>query len=196
MAGQDYARLTYLGILIAVLVGSVLITRRGALGKMAKQAGIWLFIFVAVIAAMGMWQDIRTTHPPGANADSTQVKGDKIVLSKQSDGHYYLNLTVNDQTLTFMVDTGASQIVLSQQDAAKLGFKRDQLSYWLQAQTANGTVQMAPVRLEKITLGDFSDQNIQAVVNSGELHKSLLGMSYLNLFSSIEIKQNRMILTR
>ena len=196
MAGQDYARLTYLGILIAVLVGSVLITRRGALGKMAKQAGIWLFIFVTVIAAMGMWQDIRTTHPPGANADSTQVKGDKIVLSKQSDGHYYLNLTVNDQTLTFMVDTGASQIVLSQKDAAKLGFKRDQLSYWLQAQTANGTVQMAPVRLEKITLGDFSDQNIQAVVNSGELRKSLLGMSYLNLFSSIEIKQNRMILTR
>ena len=196
MAGQDYARLTYLGILIAVLVGSVLITRRGALGKMAKQAGIWLFIFVAVIAAMGMWQDIRTTHPTGANADNTQVKGDKIVLSKQSDGHYYLNLTVNDQTLTFMVDTGASQIVLSQQDAAKLGFKRDQLSYWLQAQTANGTVQMAPVRLEKITLDDFSDQNIQAVVNSGELRKSLLGMSYLNLFSSIEIKQNRMILTR
>jgi aspartyl protease family protein len=66
----------------------------------------------------------------------------------------------------------------------------------MQAQTANGIVRMAPVRLDTVTVGDVSARNIQAVVNGGELRQSLLGMSYLNLFSSIEIKQDRMILTR
>jgi aspartyl protease family protein len=55
---------------------------------------------------------------------------------------------------------------------------------------------MAPVRLDTVTVGDVSARNIQAVVNGGELRQSLLGMRYLNLFSSIEIKQDRMILTR
>ena len=66
----------------------------------------------------------------------------------------------------------------------------------MQAQTANGTVRMAPVQLDTITIGAVSAQNIQAVVNGGELRQSLLGMSYLNLFSSIEIKRDQMILTR
>ena len=52
------------------------------------------------------------------------------------------------------------------------------------------------MRLDTVTVGDVSARNIQAVVNGGELRQSLLGMSYLNLFSSIEIKQDRMILIR
>jgi len=185
-----------LGILIVVIVGSVLMTRRGELGKMAKQAGVWLFIFVAMIAAIGMWQDIRKTQPPGATLGTGLVEGDKIIIPKQADGHYHLSLEVNGHTLVFLVDTGASQIVLSQQDAKKLGFKDAELNYWMQAQTANGTVRMAPVQLDTITIGAVSAQNIQAVVNGGELRQSLLGMSYLNLFSSIEIKRDQMILTR
>jgi aspartyl protease family protein len=196
MGGPDYARLTYLGILIVVIVGSVLMTRRGELGKMAKQAGVWLFIFAAMIAAIGMWQDIRKTQPPGATLGTGLVEGDKIIIPKQADGHYYLSLEVNGHTLVFLVDTGASQIVLSQQDAKKLGFKDAELNYWMQAQTANGTVHMAPVQLDTITIGAVSAQNIQAVVNGGELRQSLLGMSYLNLFSNIEIKRDQMILTR
>ena len=125
-----------------------------------------------------------------------RVEGDKIIIPKQADGHYHLSLQVNDQTLVFLVDTGASQIVLSQQDATELGFKSAELNFWMQAQTANGTVRMAPVRLDTVTVGDVSARNIQAVVNGGELRQSLLGMSYLNLFSSIEFKQDRMILTR
>ena len=196
MGGPDYARLTYLGILIAVILGSMLMTRRGELGKIVKQAGVWLFIFVTVIAAIGMWQDIHKTQTLGATLGAERVEGDKIIIPKQADGHYHLSLQVNDQTLVFLVDTGASQIVLSQQDATELGFKSAELNFWMQAQTANGTVRMAPVRLDTVTVGDVSARNIQAVVNGGELRQSLLGMSYLNLFSSIEIKQDRMILTR
>ena len=194
MGEPDFARLTYLGILVAVILGSVLMTRRGELAKMAKQAGVWLFIFVALVAAVGMWQDIRSQN--GSRVSQAKVDGNKIIIPKQADGHYSMRLKINDQPLDFLIDTGASQIVLSQKDATKLGFKRDRLNFWMRATTANGEVSMAPVRLDKIAVGAFQDRNVRAVVNGGDLETSLLGMSYLNLFSSIEITQDRMTLTR
>lgn len=194
MGEPDFARLTYLGILVAVILGSVLMTRPGELAKMAKQAGVWLFIFVALVAAVGMWQDIRSQN--GSRVSQATIDGNKIIIPKQTDGHYSLRLEINEQPFDFLIDTGASRIVLSQKDAAKLGFNRDSLDFWMRATTANGEVSMAPVRLDKITVGAFQDRNLRAVVNGGELETSLLGMSYLNLFSSIEITQDRMILTR
>jgi aspartyl protease family protein len=57
-------------------------------------------------------------------------------------------------------------------------------------------VRLAPVRLNTISLGGYSEKNVKATVNEGEMRASLLGMSYLNKFNAIEIKQNQMILTR
>jgi aspartyl protease family protein len=86
--------------------------------------------------------------------------------------------------------------VLNQQDAKTLGFNEKDLEYWAYANTANGRVRLAPVRLNTISLGGYSEKNVKATVNEGEMRASLLGMSYLNKFNAIEIKQNQMILTR
>ena len=189
----DYSRLVYLGLLAAVLLGSVLITRRGAFKKAAFQGGIWLVIFAALIAAVGIWQDIRS---PQNNALNFTNQDGNVVISQGADGHYKVKIIVNDQPLTFLVDTDASHVVLTQQDAQALGFKLENLQFWNTAMTANGPVSTAPVRLREMTLGPYSDRNVSASVNSGEMKYSLLGMSYLNLYSSIEISQKQMILKR
>ncbi len=189
----DYARLVYLGVLVAVLLGSVLVSRRGALKKAAFQGGIWLLIFAGLIAGVGIWQDIRSQH---ASALKVTTQDGNVVLSQATDGHYWVEIEVNERKILFLVDTGASQVMLTQQDAKMVGFNPETLQYWNRAMTANGPVSTAPIRLDKMALGPYLDRNIGASVNSGEMKHSLLGMSYLNLYSSIEISQNKMVLKR
>ena len=189
----DYPRLVYLGLLAAVLLGSVLMTRRGAFKKAAFQGGIWLVIFASIIAAVGIWQDIRS---PQSSALNFTTQDGNVVISQGADGHYRATIKVNDQPLSFLIDTGASHVVLTQKDAQALGFKLENLQFWNTAMTANGPVSTAPVRLWEMTLGPYTDRNVSASVNSGEMKISLLGMSYLNLYSSIEISQKEMILKR
>ncbi len=103
---------------------------------------------------------------------------------------------MNGETIEFVVDTGATDIVLNEADAVRLGFNMSDLVYSGRASTANGVVPIARVRLETITLGRFTDRNIGASVNGAELEYSLLGMRYLGRFRKIEIAGSTMTLTR
>jgi len=192
MNGDDIARLAFLGLLTAAIVGSYLLHNRGNLGKVAQQAAIWGLIFLGVIAVVGLWGDIRTSVTPR----QAMASDGQIEVPRSPDGHYYLTLGINGTPVRFVVDTGATDMVLSQQDALLAGLDPDGLAYLGSAQTANGTVRTATVRLESVTLGDFTDSNLRAVVNQGELDSSLLGMGYLGLFDRIEIADGQLILSR
>jgi aspartyl protease family protein len=193
MNGDDIGNLAYLGLLGAVLVGWFITQNRQSLGKLAQQAVAWGLIFLGVIAAIGLWGDIRQTIQPRQSV----VRADNSVdLPRAPDGHFYLTLMVNDVAIDFMVDTGASQVVLTQEDAEKVGLKVADLAFTGRATTANGQVRTAPVRLTQVSLGPISDRNVRAWVNEGELQQSLLGMSYLQRWSKIEITGQGLRLTR
>lgn len=192
MQDFDFARLTYLVILGSVLVVWFVAQNRASLGKLAQLALIWGLIFVGALAAVGLWEDIRQTVRPMQSV----VSGDRIELPRAPDGHYYLTAEVSGVPVRFVVDTGASQIVLSQEDAERIGIDTKSLAYMGRAYTANGEVRTAPVRLENLAVGPVRYENLRAVVNEGEMGQSLLGMDYLQRFSSIEITGGRLILTR
>lgn len=193
MDGDSIARLAYLSLLGVAVVAWFISQNRQTLNKTLQQAMAWVFIFIGVIAVVGLWEDIRSTISP---VPQLTVTGETIEVPRSADGHYYLPVEVDGQTITFLVDTGASQIVLSSRDAERIGVDLNQLNYFGRALTANGEVRTAPVRLETVTLGPITDQNISAWVNEGELHQSLLGMDYLHLFSNIQFADGRMILSR
>jgi len=192
MTGDDTARLLYLGVLGAVICLWFFAQNRASWGKVTQQAVVWALIFVGVIAAFGLWGDIRRS----ALGTPKVLSQNQIVIPRAPDGHYHVTLNVNDTAIAFVVDTGASMIVLTQEDAKRIGIKLEDLVYSMRANTANGVVRTAQVRLSHMELGQIRDENIRAVVNEGTMNRSLLGMSYLNRFSSIEIRGNEMIITR
>ncbi len=193
MDGDSIARIAYLGLLGAAVVAWFVSQNRQTLNKTLQQVMAWVFIFIGVIAAYGLWEDIRTTVGP---APQLTITGETIQVPRASDGHYYLPVVANGEPITFLVDTGASQIVLSERDAERLGIDPDQLNYFGRAYTANGEVRTAPVRLDSLTLGPITDTNVSAWVNEGDLHQSLLGMEYLHRFSNIQFADGKLILSR
>lgn len=193
LANFDYARLVYLGILVSVLVFWFIVHNRQSMGKTAQMAVAWGLIFLGVIAAVGLWDDISQTVRPRQTTLSAQGQ---ISVPRARDGHYYLILTINDQPIEFMIDTGATDVVLTQSDAARVGLNLDDLTYYGRAMTANGEVRTAPVQLKTVALGKVIDRDMTAWVNQGDMGQSLLGMSYLQRWSRIEISNNALILTR
>lgn len=193
MSGDQIGSLAYLGLLGVVIAGWHLVANRRQLGKLAQQAAIWVFIFLGAIVAVGLWSDIRDTVAP---RQAVMQDGAQIVVPMQPDGHFYLTLEVNGTPVRFVVDTGATEMVLSAEDATRVGLKPEALVFSGRAFTANGMVETAPVRLETVALGGVVDQGLRAVVNSGDLGESLLGMSYLRRFDRIEISGGQMVLER
>lgn len=191
MDGDTTARLIYLALLLAAVAGPLILSLRKAPGKTLQQLLIWAFIFLGFIATYGLWPDLKTALLPS----SASLRNGKLELQVADDGHFYAELQVNGTPVTFLIDTGASDIVLSREDAALAGIDLASLSFWDQAETANGTVASAPVTLDNLTLGPWRDQDIAASVNGGDMRDSLLGMAYLRRFQ-LTTSDGRLTLSR
>ncbi|MGR3711785.1 MAG: retropepsin-like aspartic protease family protein [Shimia sp.] len=193
MSGDDLGQMAYLIMLLVFLGFWFVGSNRQRLGKTMQQAAIWALIFVGAIAAVGLWDDIRSTVTPLQTVMSDEGR---IELPRGQDGHFRATLEINGTRVSFIVDTGASDMVLSKQDATRAGLDPDNLPFFGRAMTANGPVATAPVRLDEVVFGGYVDTNVPASVNGGDMSGSLLGMTYLQRFEQITIAGNKLILTR
>lgn len=194
MTTDQVAQLIYLMVLLAALGGSLLFgLRRGEGGRLARHAASWGLIFIGAIAAIGLWSDIRSTVAPRQEVFAAE---NRVVLPRGRDGHFHLRLEIGGTPVDFLVDTGASNVVLSRPDAERLGIDLDALAYFGTAMTANGPVRTARVRLTDVKLGEIEEPTLTAWVTDGEMPGSLLGMDYLRTFDRIEIEKDRLVLTR
>lgn len=184
-------RVIYLALLLASVSGWLVIEFRQRLGKTLRLMLAWGLIFLGVIAGYGLWSDIK----PDLMPRQAVVDGAAIEVPRADDGHFYLTLTINGTPVRFVADTGASNMVLTRDDAERLGIDPDSLVYLGTAQTANGTVRTARVTLPDVELGPYRDSDFPAWVNDSEMFGSLLGMEYLRLYR-VEIDGDRMILRR
>ena len=188
---DQIARLTYLVLLGAVIGGFFLWNRRQSLNATLLQAATWLVVFLFVMAGYGLWQGTKDRMAFTADAG-----GEATVLRRAEDGHFYVEIEVNGTPVEFVVDTGATLVVLSREDARAIGLDPEGLRYFGRATTANGEVRTAPIRLEIMQLGPARELDVRAAVNEGALDTSLLGNSYLDRFRRIEIEGDRMRLVR
>ena len=197
---QDRVHLVRLVLLLVLVSSSVLAGRRLRLRGVAKAAGLWALI-IAVLA-------IGYAYRGELGAIGARVAGEllphrgtatgagEVRFPASADGHFWVEARIDGTRVRFLIDTGASNIVLSPADARRIGFDPAGLRFTGFAETANGTVRTAAVRLGSIEIGPIRIDDLGASVNQAEMRGSLLGMSFLERLESFEIRDGALILRR
>jgi aspartyl protease family protein len=116
-----------------------------------------------------------------ATAGSAQLK-------RASDGHWWADARVNGRPIKMMVDTGASMVALTKDDARRIGLDVRNLRYDVRVRTASGNARAADVMLERLDVGTVRIANVPAMVMEGGLSTSLLGMSWLGKLEQVQVR--------
>lgn len=187
------ARVFYLVLLGAFILVAVFSHYRGRMGQAVQHAAIWGLIFVGVVLAIG-FKDQLTGQLYVDHA--VPVGEGALAFRRAPDGHFYIAAEVNGQPVRFMVDTGATNLVLAAADARAAGIDPARLQFIQPTYTANGRVMSAPVRLDTVALGGETDRDVPASISGGDLDQSLLGMRYLERWRSVRIEDDVLYLAR
>ncbi len=122
------------------------------------------------------------------------AQGLTATVAKGADGHFWADAAVNGENVHFLVDTGATAVTLTANDALRLGLTPQTLNYNLRMSTANGESRAARVKLASISVAGAQVDDVDAVVVESGLQTSLLGMTYLGRLSQFEANQSSLIL--
>jgi clan AA aspartic protease (TIGR02281 family) len=141
----------------------------------------------------------QTVTPPSANAPPALTvlrpsSNRTLVYRADRRGHFSLMATVNGAPTRFVVDTGASLVALTLDDARAAGIGHSELSFNQLTQTANGRVHFAPVILREIRIEQLSIENVPAAVIEN-LDQSLLGMSFLKRLKRFEMREGALTIS-
>ncbi len=197
MREGDEPRLVQYGLIVTLLLMSLAASRR-SLANIAGQLLAWAALALVIVALYGYRHELtdvgRRVLAELVPTRGEEAPGGAMSFTRSADQQFWIDALVNGTPVRFLVDTGASSVVLNLADAARLGFPASNLNFTQTFQTANGRTRGAPVTLKEIRIGTIRFDNIEASVNEGELSHSLLGMHLLEKLSSIEIKQDRLII--
>lgn len=173
-------------------------TRSGLLGYSLKLAAAVIATGLAVVLLVGR-DGTSATAPaapqPAAAPEPAPAPLSELVLRAGAHGHFMVEATVNGTPITFLVDTGASSIYLTPDDAARLGWTPPRLTYSERYATAAGVIHAAPVTLRSLRVGQLELYDLPASVGQQPSSISLLGMSFLKRLASYEMRGDRLILS-
>ncbi len=199
-SSSDWPNLIYSLLLLVFLISGLgLRSRDVGVGKILKYFAIWgavAMIAVGLYAYRFEFSDFKLRMAGALNPSAVKLnKEGQMVINLSSDGHFYINAKVNGQALLFMVDTGASDIVIDKEQAQKIGINLQSLNFNKRYETANGVAFGANITLDEMQIGEVTFTNVHASVNSAQMGTSLLGMSFLRKFKKYEFYQDRLVLT-
>ena len=176
------------------------------------EAASWLTAAAVVAAGLMYYNDIRTNVADGLGVAVTdhapasaavvempvpqRASAGNVELRARSDGHYYAKAEVNGRPADVMVDTGASMVALTYEDAERAGVRLKPSDFTQSVSTANGTARFALVRLDRVSIGNITVRDVQAgVAERGRLSITLLGMSFLSRLDRVDIRSGTLLLT-
>lgn len=162
----------------------------------------WLAAIVAgvVFLAPSLQPDGQKPAPPQSRVETVEAEPAPIrigngyatqELIREPDGHFYAEAQVNGAQVRFMIDTGASFVALTREDAQRAGIPLG--SERSTAMGVGGAVQVTPVTIDRIAIGSLAATQVQGAV-ADDLGVSLLGQSFLAQVGTVEIRGDRMVL--
>lgn len=157
----------------------------------------------AVALAVGWFvpADEQAVVPPkavSAPMPSDQIgdaeESGRVALSRQADGHFYTEVEVGSGSVRFLVDTGATAVALTGDDARELGMSWTEEELRPVARGANGAVRGKVIVIDRMQLGDVEARNVRAAIIPDGLDVSLLGQTFLSQVPSVNISGDQMVL--
>jgi aspartyl protease family protein len=198
LSTNDFGSLAY-KLLILVFLGSAVLTMfRERFSQAVTAALLWVVVGLVLVIGYSYRFEL------GNVADRVMAElipghvishGRTIEVARTNAGDFDISAQVNGARVPMVLDTGASSVVLTQQDARAAGLPLEVLNYTVSIDTANGRTRAAQVTLDRLSVGGLEERSVEAlIVQPGQLRTSLLGMSFLNRLQSWQVNGDRLIL--
>ena len=198
LSTDDFGSLAY-KLLILVFLGSAVLTMfRERFSQAVTAASLWVVVGLVLVIGYSYRYEL------GNVADRVMAElipghvishGRTIEVARTNAGDFDISAQINGARVAMVLDTGASSVVLTQQDARAAGLPLEVLNYTVSIDTANGRTRAAQVTLDRLSVGGLEERSVEAlIVQPGQLRTSLLGMSFLNRLQSWQVNGDRLIL--
>lgn len=196
---EDWSSFIYLALLLIYLSSSIIFRSHLKTSQLVKQFMAWTGFALVVLILYSFRYEFKSIKNRVLvelfPTNAVQISTNQISIAIADDGHFHMDANVNNLPIRFLIDTGASSVILSLNDAKRIGIDTNRLNYNRVYNTANGKVMGAVINLAKIEIGGMVFKDVAATVNNSDMDVSLLGMSFLNRFQKYEFFQDKLILT-
>jgi len=195
---QDFASLAYKVGLLVFIAGAVMTLFRERFTQAITAALLWVVVGLALVVGYSYRFELHAI----ANRVIAELipghavtQGNTVAVARTGTGDFSVSAQINGARVAMVLDTGASSVVLTRDDAKAAGLPLEVLNYTINIETANGRARAAPVTLDRVAIGGLVERSVEALVaQPGQLKMSLLGMSFLNRLKSWEVSGDRLLL--
>ena len=182
------------------LFASVALAAVGAAGLAYSLGHPGVFTSVAKYAIAGtglshVGPEAKVQEPVLDEVEADTGSPGTVSIAAGAYGHFLTQAQIDGRSIDVMVDTGASLVALTYEDAKSVGLFLKASDFTSVAQTANGSTRVAPVTISRISIGDITVRNVPAVVSArGASERTLLGMSFLKRLTRVEMRAGMLVL--
>ncbi len=180
--------------------------------SLVSEVAAWAVVAVMCAGMLTYFTELKTLVAAGLGVDLPQQSADasaaanagtpqappsgySVELRATDNGHFHTPAEINGREIEVMVDTGASMVALTYEDAERAGIYLNDGDFTGRVSTANGTARVAPITLSDVSIGDITVRNVQAVVSErGNLNVTLLGMTFLSRLDRVDMRSGVLML--
>jgi aspartyl protease family protein len=194
----DFGSLAYQLALLIFLAAAVLTLFRERFAQAIISAVLWVVVGLLLVIGYSYrfeLSDVGDRVLAELIPGHVVSHGRTVEVARAGAGDFAIAAEINGARVHMVLDTGASSVVLTQDDAKAAGLPIALLDYTVSIDTANGRTRAAPVTLDRVAVGGLEERAVEAlVVQPGQLQTSLLGMSFLNRLQSWQVVGDRLVL--